>query len=43
MSDMSAGFVYGFLVASGIGILGLWAALFVAVRERQPHDADDPD
>jgi len=43
MSAMSTGFVYGFLAASGIGILAIWAARFVAVRGRQPPDADDPD
>lgn len=39
---MSAGFVWGFLTASGLGVAALWVALFAAVREKQPHDEDDP-
>lgn len=43
MSAMSTGFVLGVLTTAGLGVLGLWAALFVAVREKQPHDEEDPD
>lgn len=43
MSDMSQGFIYGVLTTGGLGVLGLWLALYVAVREKQPSDADDPD
>lgn len=43
MSDMSAGFVYGFLTCAGLGVVAVWLALYVAVREKQPHDSEDPD
>jgi hypothetical protein len=43
MSDMSEGFVYGLLTAGGLTLAALWAALFVAVREKQPSDCEDPD
>lgn len=43
MSDMSEGFIYGALTVTGLGLAALWAALFVAVREKQPHDWNDPD
>lgn len=42
VSEMSQGFVYGVLMCLGLGIAVTWLALAVAVRERQPHDGDDP-
>ncbi len=43
LSSWSSGFVIGIVGMLGLGGIAIWISLVLVLRERQPHDADQPD